>query len=43
MNEADYEAGQQDLLDWLMITIFEMRKSGLYDNATLDELEQRIV
>ena len=38
-----YDAGQEDLLKWLQETIEQMRNSGLYDDFTLDELEQRIV
>ena len=37
----DYQKGQDDYQEWLWKTINEMRKSGLYDLATLEELEQR--
>ena len=40
MNE-DYQRGQDDYQEWLWATIAQMRKSGLYDLPTLDELEQR--
>ena len=40
-NPEMYQVGQDDYQEWLQLTIQSMMDSGLYDQATLEELMQR--